>query len=235
MLTVDYELLGIKDGERVLDIGCGQGRHSWQACKECDCLVCALDIEEADLKKADNMLCLMDQQGESKGKWLVVRGEIQSLPFEDATFDKIICSEVMEHIPDDQQGIKEMRRVLKDDGILAISVPTYLQETICWKLSRYYHHKPGGHIRIYKASELVSKLRQNSLDVYAVRRKHALHSFYWISRCIFGIDNEKAKIPALYHRFLVWDIYNNKKPIRLLEDFLNRFISKSTVVYAKKA
>ena len=234
MLTVDYELLGIKDGERVLDIGCGQGRHSWQACKECDCLVCALDIEEADLKKADNMLCLMDQQGESKGKWLVVRGEIQSLPFEDATFDKIICSEVMEHIPDDQQGIKEMRRVLKDDGILAISVPTYLQETICWKLSRDYHHKPGGHIRIYKASELVSKLRQNSMDVYAVRRKHALHSFYWISRCIFGIDNEKAKIPALYHRFLVWDIYNNKKPVRLLEDFLNLFISKSTVVYAKK-
>ena len=235
MLTVDYELLGIKDGERVLDIGCGQGRHSWQACKECACLVCALDIEEADLKKADNMLCLMDQQGESKGKWLVVRGEIQSLPFEDATFDKIICSEVMEHIPDDQQGIKEMRRVLKDDGILAISVPTYLQETICWKLSKDYHHKPGGHIRIYKASELVSKLRQNSMDVYAVRRKHALHSFYWISRCIFGIDNEKAKIPALYHRFLVWDIYNNKKPVRLLEDFLNRFISKSTVVYAKKA
>ena len=235
MLTVDYELLGIKDGERVLDIGCGQGRHSWQACKECDCLVCALDIEEADLKKADNMLCLMDQQGESKGKWLVVRGEIQSLPFEDATFDKIICSEVMEHIPDDQQGIKEMRRVLKDDGILAISVPTYLQETICWKLSRDYHHKPGGHIRIYKASELVSRLRQNSMDVYAVRRKHALHSFYWISRCIFGIDNEKAKIPALYHRFLVWDIYNNKKPVRLLEDFLNLFISKSTVVYAKKA
>ena len=176
MLTVDYQLLKIKDGERVLDIGCGEGRHSWQACKESKCLVCALDIEETNLKKAGTMLRLMDQQGESKGQWLTVRGEIQNLPFEDATFDKIICSEVMEHIPDDQQGIKEMVRVLKDDGILTISVPTYLQETICWKLSRDYHHKPGGHIRIYKASELISKLRHNSLDVYAVRHKHALHS-----------------------------------------------------------
>ena len=234
MLTVDYQLLRIKDGERVLDIGCGEGRHSWQACKESKCLVCALDVEEANLKKAGTMLSLMDQQGESKGQWLTVRGEIQNLPFEDATFDKIICSEVMEHIPDDQQGIKEMVRVLKDDGILTISVPTHLQETICWKLSQDYHHKPGGHIRIYKASELISKLRHNSLDVYAVRHKHALHSFYWISRCIFGIDNEKALLPALYHRFLVWDIYHKKKPVRLLEDFLNKFFSKSTVVYACK-
>lgn len=235
MLTVDYEIIGIKDGERVLDIGCGEGRHSWQACKKYNCLVCALDLEEANLQKAGNMLFLMDQQKETKGKWLLARGDIQKLPFEDAFFDKIICSEVMEHIPDDQQGIKEMARVLKADGILAISVPTYLQETICWKLSRDYHHKPGGHIRIYKVSELISKLRRNGLNVYAIRHKHALHSFYWISRCIFGVDNEKAKIPALYHRFLVWDIYHNKKPVRLLEDFLNHFISKSTVVYASKA
>ncbi len=234
MLTVDYRILRIKNGERVLDIGCGEGRHSWQACKESKCLVCALDIEEANLQKASAMLRLMDQQGESKGQWLTVRGEIQSLPFENATFDKIICSEVMEHIPDDQQGIKEMARVLKDNGILAISVPTYLQETICWKLSQDYHHKPGGHIRIYKINDLVCKLRHNGLDVYTVRHKHALHSFYWISRCIFGVDNEKALIPALYYRFLVWDIYHKKKPVRLLEDFLNRFFSKSTVVYARK-
>jgi len=234
MLTVDYNLLKIKESEHVLDIGCGEGRHSWQACKESNCLIYALDIEEANLKKAGAMLHLMDQQGESKGRWLTVRGEIQNLPFESATFDKIICSEVMEHIPDEQRGIKEMARVLKDNGILAISVPTYLQETICWKLSRDYHHKPGGHIRIYKTRELISRLRDNSLDVYAVRYKHALHSFYWISRCIFGVDNEKALLPALYHKFLVWDIYHNKKPIRLLEDFLNKFFSKSTVVYARK-
>lgn len=235
MLTIDYELLGIKDGEQVLDIGCGEGRHSWQACKECNCLVYALDIEQANLKKAHNMLYLMDQQGESKGKWVVSKGDITNLPFEDATFDKIICSEVMEHIHEEQKAIKEMMRVLKDDGILAISVPTYLQETICWKLSNDYHHKPGGHIRIYKASELTSKLRQNNLNVFAIRHKHALHSFYWISRCIFRMDNEKALFPSLYYKFLVWDICNNKKPIRLLENFLNNFFSKSTVVYASKA
>lgn len=125
-------------------------------------------------------------------------------------------------------------RVLKDDGTLAVSVPSYLPETICWKLSRGYHGKPGGHIRIYKASELISKLQQNNLHIYAIRHKHALHSFYWISRCLFGISNEKALIPSLYHKFLVWDIYHNSKPVRLLDDFLNKFFAKSLVLYARK-
>lgn len=234
MLTVDYKLLGIKDGERVLDIGCGEGRHSWQACKQSHCLVCALDIEQVNLKKAHHVLWLLDKQEESKGKWVLVRGDIISLPFEDGSFDKIVCSEVLEHIPDDKQGIKEMVRVLKDDGTLVISVPSYLQESICWGLSTDYHENPGGHVRIYKASELVSKLRQYNLDIFSVRHKHALHSFYWISRCLFGVNKEKALIPSLYHKFLVWDINTKSRPIRMLDTLLNSFFSKSVVLYARK-
>ena len=234
MLTIDYKLVGIKDGERVLDVGCGEGRHSWEACKRTDCLVCALDIEDANLVKAHHVLWHLDQQGESRGKWILIKGNIISLPFKDASFDKIICSEVLEHIPDDQHGIKELVRVLKDDGILAVSVPSYLPEAICWKLSRNYHNNSGGHVRIYKASELTTKLRQNNLHIYAVRHKHALHSFYWISRCLFGINNEKALIPSLYHKFLVWDIKTKSKPVHLIDSFLNNFFAKSMVFYARK-
>jgi 2-polyprenyl-3-methyl-5-hydroxy-6-metoxy-1,4-benzoquinol methylase len=233
MLTVDYDLLGIKNGERVLDVGCGEGRHSWEACKR-SCLVYALDINEADLKKAHYTLRLLEHQGETKGKWLLLKGDITSLPFKDGSFDKIICSEVLEHVTDDIQGIRELVRVLKDNGKLAVSVPSYLTETICWKLSRDYHDHPGGHVRIYKSSEIISKLQQNSLDIYAIRRKHALHSFYWICRCLFGVNNEKALLPSLYYKFLVWDINNERLPIRLLDSFLNDFFSKSLVLYARK-
>lgn len=234
MLTIDYSLLGIKDGERVLDVGCGGGRHSWEACRKANCLVYALDIEAGELNNARVILQAMDKQGESKGKWVVIKGNTISLPFKDASFDKIICSEVLEHIPDDKQSIREMARVLKDDGVIAISVPTYLTEAICWKLSRDYHNHPGGHVRIYKTGELVSPLRQNNLHIYATRRKHALHSIYWISRCLFGVNKEKALIPSLYYKFLVWDIETKSKPIRLLEDFLNRFFPKSMVFYVGK-
>jgi len=234
VLTIDYDLLGIKDGERILDIGCGEGRHSWEACKTANCLVYALDIEVEGLNKARETLQAMDKEGECKGSWVLIKGDTTRLPFKEAAFDKIVCSEVLEHVPDDQQAIKEMVRVLKDDGIIAISVPTYFTEAICWKISREYHDHPGGHVRIYKTNELLSPLRQNNLHIFATRRKHALHSPYWISRCLFGVNREKALIPSLYHKFLVWDIKTGSKPVRLLENFLNHFFPKSTVVYTCK-
>jgi ubiquinone/menaquinone biosynthesis C-methylase UbiE len=234
MLTIDYNLLDIKDGERILDVGCGGGRHTWQACKQSNCLTFALDIDTENLTKTQNMLCLLDQEHKTKGKWLIVRGDITYLPFPDNTFDKIVCSEVLEHIHNDVHGINEMVRILKDEGILAVSVPSYLQETICWKLSDEYHNTPGGHIRIYKTKELRKKLQQNNLKIFATRYKHALHSFYWISRCFFGMKNEKAFIPSLYYKFLVWDIYHGSRPVKWLESVLNKFFPKSLVLYSRK-
>jgi len=234
VLTVDYNLLDIKDGERILDIGCGGGRHSWEACKTANCLVYALDIGLEELNSARYMLQALDNQNESKGKWVLIQGDSMSLPFRDGSFDKIICSEVLEHVTDDWKSIRDMVRVLKDDGIIAISVPTYLPEAVCWKLSRDYHNSPGGHIRIYRIRELVSPMQQSNLNIYATRRKHALHSIYWICRCLFGFRRERALIPALCHKFLVWDIETRSRPVRLLENLLNHFFPKSMVFYAHK-
>ena len=235
MLTIDNSLMRIIDGEHILDVGCGGGRHSWEACKQCNCIIYSLDIEETNLKNTRDMFTILDEHGESKGTLGgVIKGNVTKLPFKDTSLDKIICSEVLEHVDDDQQAISEMVRVLKDDGILAISVPSRLPETICWKLSTDYHSNPGGHVRIYQANELISKLSRNDLHIYTTHRKHALHSFYWISRCLFGMENGNALIPSLYHKFLVWDIKTKSKPIHILDDLLNTFFSKSTVFYAQK-
>ena len=234
MLTIDYNLLGIQDGERILDVGCGYGRHSWEAYKRNGCLIYALDIEEESLIKTRHVLRLMDEQGESNGEWLVIRGDAINLPFKDASFDKIICSEVLEHLPNDQQGVREMVRVLKEGGTLAVSVPTYLTEAIYWRISNDYYNHPGGHIRKYKTPQLINLLSQSNLQIYATRHKHALHSIYWLLRCLFRVKNEKALIPSLYHKFLVWDLRVRSKPIRLLDGLLNLLFPKSLVLYARK-
>ena len=234
MLTIDYKLLGIRDGERVLDIGCGGGRHSLEACKTANCRVYAMDIDFEELGNVRQMFQALHEQGEDRGRWALIKGSILTLPFPDASFDKVICSEVLEHIFDDNKGVSEMVRVLKDDGVVAISVPNYLPEVICWKLSRDYHNQPGGHIRIYKTGELVSTLAQNNLSVNTTRRKHALHSIYWIFRCLFGYGREKALIPSLYYRFLVWDLMTGNRLVRLIDGFLNHIFPKSIAFYAKK-
>jgi len=234
MFTVDYELLGIAAGERVLDVGCGEGRHACRAYELAECCVCALDIDQANAVKTNYLLGLMDEEGRSGGSHLVLRGDALRLPFRDTHFDRVICSEVLEHVPDDRQAVRELTRVLKDDGTLAVSVPTYFSETVYWRLSRKYHHQPGGHIRKYRLRELAELLREHGLLVFATRRKHGLHFFYWLLRCLSGIDRDKARIPALYHRFLVWDIMNKTRPVRLLEKMLNPFLAKSVVLYARK-
>jgi len=234
VLTIDYRLLGVRDGERVLDIGCGGGRHSLEACKIADCLVYALDVDSEELGNLGQMFQALHEQGEERGRWALIRGSILTLPFPDASFDKIICSEVLEHIIDDNKGVSEIVRVLKDDGMIAVSVPNYLPEAICWKLSRDYHNQPGGHIRIYKNGELAAKLEQNNLCINVTRRKHALHSIYWIFRCLFGYGREKAIIPSLYYKFLVWDLKTGTRMVRFIDDFLNHIFPKSIAFYASK-
>jgi len=234
MLTVDHKLLGVREGDQVLDVGCGTGRHSWGIYKQVDCSVCALDIGERDLKRTAYTFGLVDEEEQRPGKWLAIRGDATALPIKDASFERVVCSEVLEHLHDDGLGMKELVRVLKANGVLAVSVPARMCETVYWKISADYHDYPGCHVRIYRMDQLIGLLRQHDLEVYAVRRKHSLHSVYWLLRCVFGINNEKALIPRLYHGFLVWDLKTRNRLVRLLDDVCNRLFPKSIVVYARK-
>lgn len=234
MLTVDYSLLEVEGGQQLLDVGCGEGRHSWAAYSKFDCRVCALDMGQEGLKKTRYMFQVVDQEQTLGGGWIAVRGDAMRLPLKDATFDRVICSEVLEHVQDEGVSLAELVRVLKSGGVLAVSVPTYLTESIYWRLSKTYCHTPGGHVRKFKAGDIVDLLKGQNLQVYCVRHKHSLHSIYWLLRCLFGINNEKALIPSLYHKFLVWDLKTRTRPIRFLDDMCNRVFPKSIVVYAKK-
>jgi SAM-dependent methyltransferase len=180
------------------------------------------------------MLHNMDEKKECAGPWYMVAGSVTSLPFADGFFDKVICSEVLEHIPDLNKAASELVRVLKPGGILAVSVPSYFAESVCWKISDEYHNTPGGHIRIFKHKEILDLLKGLNLEIFAVRYKHAFHSIYWWSKGIFGLKNEKAFIPSQYYKFLVWDIYNGHKYTKWIEGGLNHIFPKSTAIYCRK-
>lgn len=234
MLTVDFRLIGIRSGHKVLDAGCGEGRHTWELCKQTGCSVYALDIDDESIKKNRYVLYLMGQKGEVNGSYHLLKGDVLRLPFKEGTFDSIICSEVLEHLPDDGQGLKELVRVLKEGGTIAISVPAYFMETLCWKVSREYYGFPGGHIRRYRIKDLKRLVLSCGLEIYGLHRRHAFHSFYWLLRCIFGVKRENALIPRLYYRFLVWKPTSQNRVLCLLEHILDFFCAKSIVIYARK-
>jgi len=234
MVTVGLDLLGLRDGDWLLDAGCGEGRHSWVASKRNHSTIIAFDTDWESLEKNKYTLALLKQKGEVNSNSHLLQADVTSLPFKDGAFNRIICSEVLEHIPQDRQAVSELIRVLDSDGAMGVSVPHYLAESICWMLSKEYYGFPGGHIRKYKSRQITALLRSSGLNIYAIRRNHALHSFYWILRCLCGIKRENALVPSLYNKFLMLDIDNRHRARRWLEGFFNLIIPKSIVIYTRK-
>ncbi|GAA5041309.1 SAM-dependent methyltransferase [Thermocatellispora tengchongensis] len=235
MLTVDFEHLPVGPGNRVLDLGCGGGRHAFEVLRR-GADVVAFDQDAAELENVANMFAAMDKAGEvppgATAETTV--GDALAMPFDDESFDRVIAAEVLEHIPDDMAAMREIVRVLKPGGRAAITVPSFLPERICWALDEDYHTAPGGHVRIYTLAELRAKLKSAGLEVGPHHHAHGLHSPYWWLKCAVGVNNDDHPLAQAYHKLLVWDIMERPAITRLAESVLNPLIGKSVVVYARK-
>jgi SAM-dependent methyltransferase len=219
----------------VLDLGCGAGRHAFEALRRGGRVV-AFDADAAELAQVGGMFAAMHEAGEIPlgGSGQTVRGDATAMPFADGAFDRVIAAEVLEHIPHDQQALREIARVLRPGGQVAVTVPAWLPERVCWSLSDDYHNVPGGHVRIYTRPELEAKLQAAGLGVGDHHHAHGLHSPYWWLKCAVGVHNDDHPLASAYHRLLVWDIMKRPRLTRLAERALNPVIGKSLVVYAEK-
>jgi malonyl-CoA O-methyltransferase len=108
------ELLGDVSGLRILDLGCGTGRHALRLAAA-GANVTAIDFSEGMLAQARKRAG--DLQIDFRAHDLT-----QPLPFADAAFDRIICGLVLDHIPQPQPLFAEMRRVCTPAGCAVISV-----------------------------------------------------------------------------------------------------------------
>jgi SAM-dependent methyltransferase len=238
MLTIRFDELGLRAGDRVLDVGAGFGRHVYE-CARRGAEVVALDYAADEVVQTQNTLAAMVVAHEISDERMAAaaRGDARRLPFPDATFDVVITSEVLEHIQDDVAAIAEMVRVLKPGGRFAATVPAWLPEVVNWKLSDEYHapKAPGGHVRIYSRTELRAKLAAAGLTVDGHHRAHALHSPYWWLKCAVGPHNDDHPAVAKYRRFLEWDIVNAPSSVKVAERVLSPVLGKSSVFYATKS
>src|SRR5215472_14563493 len=235
MLTVDFERLPISPGDRLLDLGCGGGRHAFEAVRR-GARVVAMDTDRGELDRVAAMFAGMAQAGEipAGAAARVVPGDATCLPFADGTFDKVIAAEVLEHLPADQAAMNEIARVLRPGGMAAVTVPAWMPERVCWRLSDDYHNNEGGHIRIFTRRELVTKLTRSGLTVSGHHFAHALHSPYWWVKCAVGVHNDEHPLAGAYHKLLVWDIMHKPASTRIADQILNPVLGKSLVVYADK-
>ncbi|MGB1139630.1 MAG: class I SAM-dependent methyltransferase [Halioglobus sp.] len=234
MKTVDFKLLPLEPGDYVLDLGCGEGRHVISAYVEADVHSFGVDLCLDDLKTTAEKFADFAEPDNPEKSFGLSSADALHLPFADNTFDKVICSEVLEHIPDYNGALAEIERVLKPGGLFCASVPRRWPEKICWALSEGYYNTPGGHLRIFRSNELRDEIEGLGFTHYSRHWAHALHAPFWWLKCLFWKTQDSNWLVKQYHRLLVWDLLENPAFTRILEKTMNPIMGKSVVMYFRK-
>ena len=230
LLTVDLERLRVRRGERLLDAGCGEGRHCFGAIER-GAHVVGLDLDRASLHEAAGALRFRGAELGRLGAML--QGDAFHLPFADATFDKVICSEVMEHVHDFTGAARELARVLRPGGLAAVTIPTATSEHLYLHVGDDYFESPGGHIRVFAPRQLAQGLARAGLATTGVGFAHALHTPYWLLRSVAGLPRaDESGLVRAYRQFLIRATVS--PAMARLERALNYFCPKSVILYAEK-
>ena len=206
MQTVDFSHFPLRSGDVVLDLGCGEGRHVISAYVEENVHSFGVDLSLDDLKTTRDKFADFNEPYNERKSFGLASANALELPFADDTFDKVICSEVLEHIPDYQGALKEIERVLK----------------------------PGGHLRIFRSRELKQEIEHLGFKHYARHWAHALHAPFWWLKCLFWNSQDSNWLVKQYHKLLVWDLMESPALTRILEKLMNPIMGKSVVMYFRK-
>ena len=233
MLTFNLKKYNLKDDGLMLDVGCGEGRHIFGVMQDHPMMKCiGIDMDKASLNKAEEGYEYFKSISNAGAEFFI--GSAYSLPFESDSFDLIVCSEVLEHLHEYNDAIKEIHRVLKPGGKFYASVPASWPEKICWYLSKEYQNQPGGHLRIFNQNNLVDEIEGEGFKFLSSERFHSIHSPYWWLRCFFWNSQDKNFLVKLYKKLLERHIL--KKPIILnqIDKLLNPILGKSFSMYFEK-
>ncbi len=181
---INLSRLGDLKNKNVLDYGCGDGTVASFFIKK-GCTVVGVDINP----NSEAMVLSKINESESEFFTFYLLDAEKETITSNQKFDLIICREVLEHIVSYEKIISQFTNLLQQDGIIVISVPTYLSE----KFYLFCDHKwlqKSEHVNIFKRSELTIALNQNGFDVTSVEGQSFRWTLFWMLLSPLKVDHK---------------------------------------------
>jgi SAM-dependent methyltransferase len=189
-VRIVLEYLQPRPGDRVLDCGCGLGWFLKVIDELAPCRLTGIDYDLPRLRRA---------RAEISSRVSLAAGSVTRLPYADGAFDKVILSEVLEHLAEDLPGLLEVKRVVRPGGTIAITVPNhdypFLWDPINWSLERlglapirsgFFGGIWTNHVRLYTREELIDLVSRADL-VPEDLRQFVHHCFPFAHNLVYGL------------------------------------------------
>jgi ubiquinone/menaquinone biosynthesis C-methylase UbiE len=173
------EIASLSEKDFFVDIGCAQAHYLEKASEKCKNLF-GLDFDLDNLKQIsfENGFC-------------IVNASAEGIPFKPDSFDFVLCSEVLEHLPDWKKGLGELKRICR--GRIVITIP--LEKSFFWRsFSKFAPMATRGHLHSLDSKDIEAEMhgwllekkalvhtpskRLNRLIVKRISEKKAMYSFF---------------------------------------------------------
>ena len=187
-----FEWVDPQDDSLILDCACGRGFYLNMFRYVSQCKLVGLELEWPIIQKAQANVGHLP-------RLMLNNANMYALPYPDNTFDAVVLSEILEHIDDDVAGLREVLRVLKPGGVVAITVPNAnypfwwdpINKTLEATIHRPIRRGPlaglwANHVRLYERNQLREAAEAAGFTVEA-ERAFTHHSLPFIHNLVYGL------------------------------------------------
>ena len=222
----------IRSTDTVIDVGCGDGGHSY-FCARQGAEVLFIDMDTAKLAAAEEKI-----KASPAHAYRAILSDCNPIPLPDSTGDVIICTEVLEHVPDPRQFLQELARVAKPGARLVVTVPDARSEKLVGATAPEGYFKEPNHIRIFAEGELRDHVLATGLEIQSEQSLGSYWSMYmalsWLTsetEEILPIDNSH---PIPDHWTRLWRELQNHPNGHLVMDRFNELLPRTHSIVALK-
>ena len=224
----------VRPSDTVIDVGCGDGGFI-NFCANRGAEVLCIDQDAAKLASTEARVKTSVARA-----YRAILSDCDPIPLEDNTGDLVICTEVLEHVPDPAKFLNELIRVTKPGARLLISVPDSRSEQFVAATAPPQYFQVPNHIRIFSAQDFEKLVLDSGLAIESHEFRGCFWSIFWPlswMTCEPGegqglpVDNEH---PIVQHWLSLWRHVQRHPDGHKIRDALNQLLPKSQTIVARK-